>query len=251
MKISRLIILGVLLPLLIVGCDSSNPKWCFDQGDTIAQKDVETPAFNEINVRENIQLFLKEGPQRIEIVTAQSVIDEVKVIVQNGILTLIDPNRCDLLTASEPTKIYVTAPNINRIRNASQYEVSSVGILRYERLVLVSDNNEGAQYSIADFRLDIEVGGLEIVANNFSNFFLSGKAQRALIGFYGGANRFEGAQLKVNDLRVFHRGSNEMIVYPLDKIEGQLVSSGDVIAKNRPEVVDVEVLFTGRLRFED
>ncbi len=250
MNYSRYILMSVGL-LLLLGCDSGNPKWCFDQGDTTAQKFIETSAFNEIIVRQNIQLFLAEGPQQIKIVTAQSLIDEVKVSVQNGVLTLIDPNRCDLLVASEPTQVFVTAPNITRIRNASQYEVASIDTLRYERLVLVSDKNEGAQYSIADFRLELEVQGLEIIANNFSNFFLSGKADRALIGFYGGANRFEGEHFKVNDLRVFHRGSNEMIVYPLDRIEGQIVSNGDVIAKNRPEVVDVEVLFTGRLRFED
>ena len=195
-------------------------------------------------------MILAEGPQSIRIVTTKSIIDAVEVTVNEGTLTLIDENRCDLLEASEPTLVYVSAPDIRRIRNASQYEVSSEGVLSYESLVLVSDENENSKYRIADFRLDLDVGGLEVVSNNFSNFFISGTAERALIGFYGGAGRFEGAAFFVDELNVFHRGSNVMIVHPLNSIKGKIVSNGDVISKNRPEIIEVEELYTGKLIFD-
>ena len=76
------------------------------------------------------------------------------------------------------------------------------------------------------------------------------RQKHALIGFYAGAGRFEGAGFLVDELRVFHRGSNKMIVNPVNSIRGEIVSSGDVIAKNRPEHVEVEERFTGRLVFE-
>ena len=41
-----------------------------------------------------------------------------------------------------------------------------------------------------------------------------------------------------------------MIVNPLDKLSGQLVSTGDVISVNKPDIVEVEALFTGQLIFE-
>jgi len=116
--------------------------------------------------------------------------------------------------------------------------------------VLVSDKNEDARYSIADFRMELDVQNFEVISNDFSNFFISGKASQALIGFYAGAGRFEGTGFLVDELRVFHRGSNKMIVNPVNSIRGEIVSNGDVIAKNRPESVDVEERFTGRLIFE-
>ncbi|MGK0252532.1 MAG: hypothetical protein ACI81G_001972, partial [Gammaproteobacteria bacterium] len=110
--------------------------------------------------------------------------------------------------------------------------------------------NENSKYRIADFRLNLAVGGLEVISNNFSNFYISGTAERALIGFYGGAGRFEGVAFFVEELNVFHRGSNVMIVYPVNSIKGKIVSNGDIIAKNQPDIVEVEERYTGRLIFD-
>ena len=242
----------VIVSLLMLGssCDSGEPGLCFDSTDPITERVVEVASFDNIIVRDNIQMILSEGPQSVRIETSEAIIEDVTVTVTDGVLMLIDENRCDLLKGSEPTLVYVSAPNIRRIRNASQYEISSNGVLGYESLVLVSDENENSKYRIADFRLDLAVGGLEVVSNNFSNFFISGTAERALIGFYGGASRFEGAAFLVDELTVFHRGSNKMIVHPVNCIKGKIVSNGDVIAKNQPPVVEVEELYTGRLIFD-
>lgn len=242
----------VLSCLLLVGirCDSGDPGLCFDGAEPIVERIVEVATFDKIIVRDNIQMILSEGPQSVRIETAESIIADVDVFVSNGTLTLIDESRCDLFEASVPTLVYVSAPDLRRIRNASQYEISSEGVLRYESLVLVSDENENSKYRIADFRLELAVGGLEVISNNFSNFFISGTAERALIGFYGGAGRFEGAAFLVDELNVFQRGSNVMIVHPLNSIRGKIVSNGDVIAKNRPEIVEVETLYSGRLIFD-
>lgn len=243
------LVIGCLL-LLVTSCDSGDIGLCFDDSETVAERIVELTPFDKIIVRNNIQMIVSQGPQSVRIVTSKSIIDAVEVTVNEGTLTLIDENRCDLLEASEPTLVYVSAPNIKRIRNASQYEVSSEGVLSYESLILVSDENENSKYRIADFRLDLAVGGLEVVSNNFSNFFISGTAERALIGFYGGAGRFEGAAFLVEELNVFQRGSNVMIVHPLNSIRGKIVSNGDIISKNRPDVIEVEELYTGRLIFD-
>jgi hypothetical protein len=238
------------LLMLVTGCDSGNPGLCFDGSDPIVERFVVVDVFDKIIVRDNIQMILSEGPQSVRIETAASIIEDVEVTVVDGTLTLIDENRCDLLEASEATLVYVSAPDIRRIRNASQYEVSSEGVLGYESLILVSDENENSKYRIADFRLNLAVGGLEVISNNFSNFYISGTAERALIGFYGGAGRFEGVAFFVEELNVFHRGSNVMIVYPVNSIKGKIVSNGDIIAKNQPDIVEVEERYTGRLIFD-
>ena len=240
----------ICLLLFASSCDSRAPGLCFDGSEPTADRFVVLDTFDTIIVRDNVQMILTEGSQSVRIVTSESIIADVVVTVVDGTLTLSDKNRCDLLEASEPTLVYVSAPNIRRIRNASQYEVSSEGVLGYESLTLVSDENENSKYRIADFRLELAVGGLEVVSNNFSNFYISGSAERAFIGFYGGAGRFEGAAFLVEELNVFHRGSNVMIVHPIHSIRGKIVSNGNVIAKNRPEIVEVEELYTGRLVFD-
>ena len=40
-------------------------------------------------------------------------------------------------------------------------------------------------------------------------------------------------------------------VNPLNSIRGEIRGTGDIIAVNRPEIVEVDEFFTGRLIFED
>ena len=92
---------------------------------------------------------------------------------------------------------------------------------------------------------------MQIVANGLSNFFLSGKAKRANFGIFAGDARIEAPNLIIDNLMLFHRGTQDMIVNPQESIKGEIVSLGNVIAKNRPPIVEVEQLYRGRLIFED
>ncbi len=246
--ISFFVILFVLW--VFSACDSGDIGLCFDDTTAIAERVVTVPVFEQIIVSENVSLVLSQGPQSVIIDAPETFIDDVEVTVKNGTLFLADENRCDLLRENAPTTIYVTAPNINRIRNASQYEVLSDGVLAYDSLVLISDLNENARYSVGEFRMELDVTTFEVISNNISNFYISGRVENALIGFYAGSSRFEGAGLLVGNLRVFHRGSNVMIVNPIIRITGEIRSNGDVISKNRPGIIDVDELNLGRLIFQ-
>ena len=63
--------------------------------------------------------------------------------------------------------------------------------------------------------------------------------------------RFEGENFLIDTLKIRQRSANKMIVNPIDEISGVIQGTGDVISVNRPPVVDVEELFTGRLIFID
>ena len=63
-------------------------------------------------------------------------------------------------------------------------------------------------------------------------------------------DRFEGENLIAQNVSVFHRGTNDMIVNPQQSITGSILSTGNVISVNQPPIVDVEEVFNGRLIFE-
>ena len=92
---------------------------------------------------------------------------------------------------------------------------------------------------------------LIILANGLSNFYLTGSADKANIGLYAGDSRVEAENLIINELVIYHRSTNKMIVNPQESIIGQIRSLGDVISKNRPPIVDVKEYYTGKLIFED
>ena len=90
---------------------------------------------------------------------------------------------------------------------------------------------------------------LFIESNNVSNFYISGTTNDMNVFFAWGNGKFDGRNLIVsNTLSFFHRGSNDMILFPLNLLFGNIYSTGNVIIKNNPvQPPNVTKHYTGRL----
>ena len=162
-------------------------------------------------------------------------------------------NSCDLVRDYEAVTVFVVAPEIEEIRNGSVGDVVGKGSLEFNTLKLISDTSGGIENvrKSGDFYLDVICRRFVIRANGFSRFFISGTAREATLEFADEIPYFEGPDFFVHDLRVFQRSANNMKVNPLKSIKGEIRGTGDIIAVNRPEIVDVDEYYTGRLIFED
>lgn len=244
----------ILSWILLLGCDSDSAWDCVQSQGDIVRQEFDLPVFDKILVRDGVELILKQGPeQKIVIETGSNLLPDVSLEIVDGRLVLEDNNSCNIGRDYGLTKAFVTAPNITEIRNASQRRVSSDGTLTYPSLRLLSEDFNESQdgYTNGDFQLELAVESLFLSANNLSNFFLSGSATTANLQIFAGDVRIEAQDLIVQDLQVFHRGSNQMMVNPQQSIIGEIRGGGDVISYNRPPVVEVVELYTGRLIFQD
>lgn len=215
------------------------------------QQEVTVNSFNKILVNRDIELIVKEGVDfEVIIETGENLLNDVLAAVIDNQLQLTDYNSCNYVREYGITKVFVTAPNIREIRNSSQYEVSSIGTLTYTDLTLISEDFIApGSFTIGDFRLQINSNKLSIVSNNISSFYMSGTVNNLSVGFYAGAGRFEGENLIAQNVDVFHRGSNDMIVNPQVSLTGTLNGTGNLISVNQPPTVDVEELYIGELIF--
>ncbi|WP_188460759.1 head GIN domain-containing protein [Bizionia arctica] len=237
---------------LLFACDSEDANDCFQKSGNIVQLEVSVADFNKIFVNRNIELILKEAPEtKVLIETGENLLNDVEVVVIDNQLRLTDNNTCNYVRDYEPTKIYVSAPNITDIRSSTQFDISSDGVLNYNNLKLYSEDfNIEAGFTMGDFRLQVNSNELRITSNNLSSFYISGETNKLTVGFYSGIGRFEGADLIAQEVTVFHRGSNDMIVNPQVSLKGELRSTGDLISKNQPPIVEVEQFYTGKLILE-
>lgn len=247
-------IIYIAIALLFIACDSENGSDCFKKEGAIVQLDFDLASFTEIVVFEGVQLFIEEGPiQKVTLESGENLIDDVEVKVEGDLLTVINNNTCNFIRDYNITRVYVTSPNITKIRNSSSLEIASIGVLNYPELTLFSENNENEEYyhNNGDFNLNLNVQKLTIASNGFSTFRLDGNADIADFGLYSGNTRILGKNLMVKVLYLYQRSTNKMVVNPTESIQGEIFGIGDVIAKNRPPIVEVEELFTGKLIFED
>ena len=244
----------IILSLLALACDSDSAWDCAQTQGSVVQQEYQVATFDRILIRDGVEVILKQGSEQSVIIeSGENLLPDVSVEVSNGQLILKDNNGCNLIRDYGLTKAFVTAPNITEIRNASAQAVSSLGVLSYPSLKLFSEdfNEEESGYTTGNFDLNLDVESLELTANNLSNFFLRGSAENANLRIFAGDVRIEAQELVVQDLQVFHRGTNQMYVNPQLSIVGELRGGGDVIAVNRPPVVEVTEYYTGRLIFQD
>ena len=239
--------------LLFVGCDSDKGWDCIQTAGSIVQQEVSMPSFDKVLVWERVKLFVQEGEeQKVVIETGSNLMPDVKLIVIDGRLEIRNNNSCNLVRDYGLTKVFITSPNISEIRSSTGLSIESVGVLSYPSLLLLSEDHAGVgeYHTDGDFKLDLNVQNLSVVANGLSKFYLNGNAKNASFGLYSGNCRIYAEDLIVQDLSVYHRSTGPMVVNPQQSIKGKIVSMGDIISKNRPPIVEVEELYRGRLIFE-
>lgn len=245
-------IIYILSVVFVFACDSENANDCFQNSGNTIQEEVVVSSFSKILVNRDVELIIKEGiSQKVVVETGKNLMNDVAVEVVDNQLILTDNNTCNYFRDYGITKVFVTSPNITEIRSSTQFDISSDGVLTYPDLVILSEDfNAPGAFNIGDFRLQIDNSRLRVVFNNLSVCYVSGETDNLNITFPAGNSRFEGRNLIAEKVMLFNRSSNDMIVNPQNEIKGKVAGTGNVIAVNKPAIVDVEEVYRGRLIFK-
>lgn len=238
---------------LLFACNGDNVPDCFQNAGDIIEQEFEVASFSKITVNPRIELILSQGPtQQVIVQTGEYLLSDIDVRVEDGRLRLFNDNVCNLTRDYGITKVFVTAPDITEIRNGSSYTVSSLGVLNYDNLRLVSEDfsDDDSFNTTGNFDLEVNSQDLDIVINNLSSVFISGTVESLYVGYFSGDARFEGRDLIAQEVEIYQRSSNDMIINPQQSIIGEIRSTGDVILVNTPPVVDVQQFYTGQLIYE-
>lgn len=250
MKRFRLLIC-LYLALFCWGCGENAPD-CLQGAGEAVRETVVVPAFTDITVYENIRLVVRQGPTReVVIETGKNLRPEVTAEVLDGVLVLRDANNCNLFRRYGQTTIRVTTPELRNLRSSTGWPVTGEGVLAFEDLRLISESfsNPDAATTDGSFELELNTGRVQIVANNLANYRLSGQTGQLSITIAAGDSRVEARNLQAGEVQIDHRGTNDLEVYPLQRLTGRIRGYGDVFSYNRPAEVAVEELYRGRLLF--
>ncbi|MFT5103427.1 MAG: hypothetical protein ACI86C_001080 [Candidatus Latescibacterota bacterium] len=244
----------LLMFISLLGCDSDRGLNCFQAAGDIIQEEFDMPSFTKVVVNERVQLIIEQGDtQKVIVETGKNLMNDIELSVVESRLEIINQNGCNVVRDYGITKVFITVPDLREIRNSSGLPVESIGKLVFPRIFLLSDDGDNIDqvHIDGDFDLHLESENVQVISSGVSNFKLRGTSDGAYFAFYAGDSRMDAGDFLVKNLSVFHRGSNKMIVYPIDRLGGEILNSGDVVSKNRPPIVEVEELYTGRLIFDE
>lgn len=241
-------LLLLLLSIAFCGCAADMPE-CFRNAGATVRYEVPAETFTQIEVGEGIAVVLRQGAQqRIEIATGENIREAISATVNEGKLTLRNGTSCNWVRDYNSTTVYVTAPDIDKIYSASQFDVRSDNVLAYPSLTLQSGMFSDTPSGVFDLELD--TANLVVEDNQSAYFKISGHVANASVSFYSGDARFDGSGLTLQNLYVFHRSSNDIIAAPTGNVTGTLYSTGNLVLKSTPVSVDVAQLYHGRVIYE-
>lgn len=238
---------------VFTACNSESASDCFQSAGDIIRDEVTVADFTKITVFENVSLVLKQGDvQKVEIETGEFLREEVTAVIEDDRLLLRDTNDCNYFRDYGTTKIYITSPNIDEIRSSTGLTIESDGVLGYSNLALISESFTNTASETTDGLFDLELGGqnLSIVSNGIAYFKLRGNTQNINVFIAAGDSRIEAENLVSEFVTINHRGTNDIFINPQQSVRGVIRGTGDVISSNRPDIIEVEELFRGRLIFK-
>ncbi|MFK5981608.1 MAG: DUF2807 domain-containing protein [Flavobacteriaceae bacterium] len=247
-------IIYIICLIVLIACDSENVSDCIQASGDIIEKEFTVRRFRKVVAGKGVSLIVSQGETRSVIVqTGENLMNEVRAVVIGDTLQLNDMNNCNLVRDYGLIKIFVTAPNITEIHNRSGLNIYSEGLITFPELSLISDDPDGlGEIQVnGDFIFDdLDVDNLMINANGLSKFFLKGEAFNCSFQAADGDVRIDASELVIQNLFLFHRSTNKMIVNPQQSIVGEIFGLGDVISLTKPPIVEVEEFYRGRLIFQ-
>ena len=215
----------VIVLVLLWSCNGENVPDCFQNAGDQVEKVFEVDMFNQITVFERMELIVTDAPtQSVVVQTGEYLLNDIDVRVENGHLKLYNNNACNLTRDYGLTKVFVSTPNLVRIRNSSGLAVRSEGVLSYSSLDLISEdfNADGTFHTDGDFQVQVDCDAMNVTVNNLSSIYISGAVENINIGFYSGDARFEGRELVAQHVEIFQRSSNDMIINAQQSLIGEI-----------------------------
>ncbi|WP_445456283.1 GIN domain-containing protein [Flavobacterium sp. HNIBRBA15423] len=242
----------LIISLLFIATSCGISEDCFKGNGNRIIQNFPLEGFTKVKVYDGVGLIIKEGPDyEVRIETSDNIIDNLEVKLEGDMLVVKDNSTCNIARDYGQTIVYLTTPNLTEIHSKTNQDIKSEGVLRYPELKLYSiDISDGA--GTGDFYLDVDNGYIFVESNNVSNFFIEGQVNYLDVFFTWGNGRFNGSKLIINNkFYAFHRGSNDLIIFPNPIIlEGDIYSTGNIILKNRPYQVNINEHYYGKVVFQ-
>ena len=240
-------IILIILSFFIFSCEK--PSDCIESSGDYITKEIAVTAFSKIKVYRGIEVIITQGDDyKVQILAGENFIDNVEVKQNGNQLIFKDETSCNWVREYGQIKIYVTTPTLEEIYSKTDRNISTNGTVTFPNLSVLSldkDADGEAGAGTGDFHLTVDCQNFSIHNNNVSRFYVSGNTVNADFNFYFGDGRIEAQNLIAQNMHVYHRGSNDMLVKPMQSINGILNSTGNLVLYNLPPIVDVEELYQG------
>jgi hypothetical protein len=236
--------------LLLLFSQCEKPYDCVKSTGPTQSKVYDGLDFHKLIVNKRISVIITQGASnRVEVHAGENLINDIEVKTEGGTLTLTDNTSCNWVRDYGQTVVYITTPNLTDIYSKTEQTISSNGVLTFPNLHLVAmDDIDGYKgVGTGDYNIKINNDILSIENNDVSRYYITGTTNYLVVNFYENGGIFHGENLLANEINLFHRGSNDLFVHPINKISGGIFNVGNVYCYSHPPINTVVRHYRGRM----
>ncbi len=248
----RVFFITIVVFFLFANCEK--PSDCIKSSGPITSIVYQGITFDKILVRKRIAVVITQGEvYKVEVQAGENLINDIDVYVDNNTLILEDKTTCNWVREFGKTIVYITTPTLTEITCKTEQSISSNGILSFPNLHLFSLNSfDNSGIGTGDFILNLDCENLVVENNDVSRYFLKGKIKQLNVNFYEGDGIFHGEEVLANTIYIYHRGSNDMFLNPLQSISGDIYNVGNVFCYSKPSEENTHVTqhYRGKLIYK-
>jgi hypothetical protein len=242
----------LIFTFFLNSCDADSTKDCLRGSGKTETRVLEISGLQQITIRENISLEITFSTEEsLEIMGGKYHLDQLDITQNGNEFEFKVEGLCSTGFSEASIVLKLKSSRLNYVRNSSQFDVISTNTLKFERLSLVSEDfNDTEALSLGNFKIKVDNSLVNITGSGISDFELSGKTERLNFGTFSGSGTVSARQLEAEIVTFFHRSFKNAVVTPIQRLEGEIRSSGNIISTKKPPHIDVEAFYTGQLIFE-
>jgi hypothetical protein len=242
----------LIFTFFLNSCDADSTRDCLRGSGKTETQILDISGLEQITIRENISLEITfTTEESLEITGGKHHLDQLDIIQNGNEFEFKVNGLCTTGFSEPPIVLKLKSSSLNYVRNSSQFDVISTNTLEFEKLSLVSEDfNDTEALSLGNFKIEVDNSLVNITGSGISNFELSGKTERLNFGTFSGSGTVLARQLEAEVITFFHRSFRDAVVTPIQRLEGEIRSSGHIISTKKPPQIDVKAFYKGQLIFE-
>jgi hypothetical protein len=220
----------LILALTVLSC-AKDP--CLkDKGDQISKNGSLPEEAYTLYVRDNMDIEIyRDSVNHYEIEGGANLVDHIDVSADNGVITVKDNNRCDVIrNFDQDSKVKLYISDLAKIDYGGNRNISIMDTIKRSAFIFISDEGGG------DIKMMLDVDDLKIESKgSFIDFNMIGEVENMDL-FLDGSSWFRAEKLDIKVGKVDNRSTGDCIVKASEKLDCYIYDIGNISYDGGAEV---------------
>jgi hypothetical protein len=232
-----------VLPFLL--CTCRKPDECVRRAGERTTETRTIQPFDRIVLQDDLNLeLIQSSAGTLTLEGGKNLLAGIEIRQDSNMLTFQNRNTCNWTRDLDPQiTIRVAVPELNllSVEHKGYGKLSSANPLKINYLLLGSFEAGGD--------MDLQVQNALLVAlysNTQADLAVSGSTKE-FSATIDGIGRVRAENLRADSVKVQHRGSNEIRVFPVEKLDVVIEENGNVVYYNPPKRIISRITGSGKL----